>query len=160
MHSCSSDCTCLLVSPSQLSNSRTNRSFPDDVQANMVPVIASNRAGREDVPGSHINFYGGSFITDHTGEIVKELDYSEPSSTIRPCYVGVANPQSVGSGGEDVSDKENDDDEWLSFATYSFDLEEIRSQRQGWGLFRDRRPILYKSLLTMDGGVRRTKPFT
>jgi N-carbamoylputrescine amidase len=31
------------------------------------------------------------------------------------------------------------------------DLEEIRSLRQAWGLFRDRRPELYRSLGTLDG---------
>ena len=35
--------------------------------------------------------------------------------------------------------------------TASFDLDDIREQRAGWGLFRDRRPDLYGALLTKDG---------
>lgn len=33
----------------------------------------------------------------------------------------------------------------------TFDLESIRAQRLGWGLFRDRRPDLYEILLSLDG---------
>lgn len=33
-----------------------------------------------------------------------------------------------------------------------FDLERLRAERASWGLFRDRRPELYRSLLTLDGG--------
>lgn len=35
--------------------------------------------------------------------------------------------------------------------THSFDLAEIASYRREWGLFRDRRPDLYRPLLTLDG---------
>jgi N-carbamoylputrescine amidase len=35
--------------------------------------------------------------------------------------------------------------------TASFDLDAIAAQRRAWGLFRDRRPSLYSSLLTLDG---------
>jgi N-carbamoylputrescine amidase len=35
--------------------------------------------------------------------------------------------------------------------TASFDLDELRTMRNSWGLFRDRRPDLYRSLLTLDG---------
>ncbi len=35
--------------------------------------------------------------------------------------------------------------------TATFDLDGIAKQRSAWGLFRDRRPDLYKPLLTMDG---------
>jgi len=34
---------------------------------------------------------------------------------------------------------------------HTFDLAAIRTQRAGWGLFRDRRPELYTSLMTLDG---------
>jgi N-carbamoylputrescine amidase len=40
--------------------------------ANLVPVIAANRYGKEQGQSCAIDFYGGSFITDHTGEIVAE----------------------------------------------------------------------------------------
>jgi len=35
--------------------------------------------------------------------------------------------------------------------TATFDLDAIGRQRAAWGLFRDRRPDLYRSLLTLDG---------
>jgi N-carbamoylputrescine amidase len=37
--------------------------------------------------------------------------------------------------------------------TASFDLDDLRSMRSSWGLFRDRRPDLYRSLLTLDGST-------
>ncbi|WP_354622757.1 N-carbamoylputrescine amidase [Psychromonas sp. MME2] len=36
---------------------------------------------------------------------------------------------------------------------HEFDLDEITFQRQAWGLFRDRRPDQYKTLLTLDGNL-------
>lgn len=42
--------------------------------ANMIPVIASNRIGRETEEKSEIVFYGSSFITDNHGCIVEEMD--------------------------------------------------------------------------------------
>lgn len=42
--------------------------------ANIVPVVASNRIGREVFGNSEITFYGSSFITSHTGEKVAEAD--------------------------------------------------------------------------------------
>lgn len=42
--------------------------------ANLVPVIASNRIGRETQGTSEISFYGTSFITDERGEILAEAD--------------------------------------------------------------------------------------
>ncbi|MEO0438666.1 MAG: N-carbamoylputrescine amidase [Pseudomonadota bacterium] len=41
--------------------------------ANMVPLVASNRIGSETAtqdPTLQVSFYGNSFITDHTGDIV------------------------------------------------------------------------------------------
>jgi len=35
--------------------------------------------------------------------------------------------------------------------TASFDLQEIRRYRESWGVFRDRRPDLYRPLLSLDG---------
>ena len=43
------------------------------------------------------------------------------------------------------------DRETESVLTASFDLEEVRLYRQSWGVFRDRRPDLYHSLLSLDG---------
>ena len=36
---------------------------------------------------------------------------------------------------------------------HEFDLDEIASLRRNWGVFRDRRPDLYQTLLSKDGGV-------
>jgi N-carbamoylputrescine amidase len=40
--------------------------------------------------------------------------------------------------------------------TATFDLDEVRRYRQAWGIFRDRRPDLYHSILSLDG--RETTP--
>jgi len=42
--------------------------------ANIIPVIASNRVGKETIGASTIEFYGSSFITDSTGKIIAEAD--------------------------------------------------------------------------------------
>lgn len=41
-----------------------------------------------------------------------------------------------------------------SVITAKFDLDAVRAYRNAWGVFRDRRPELYKPLLTLDGVVR------
>lgn len=84
--------------------------------ANVIPVIASNRIGHEEIEDSHIDFYGSSFITDATGELVQTLNKTE-----------------------------------TGFICQSFDITELGYQRQEWGLFRDRRPSQYGTLLTKDG---------
>jgi N-carbamoylputrescine amidase len=43
------------------------------------------------------------------------------------------------------------DDKEEAVLVAEFDLAEIKSKRQSWGIFRDRRPDLYKVLLTLDG---------
>jgi N-carbamoylputrescine amidase len=40
-----------------------------------------------------------------------------------------------------------------SVITATFDLKAVRAYRDAWGVFRDRRPELYKPLLTLDGRV-------
>ncbi len=42
--------------------------------ANLIPVCASNRIGREEDQGIEITFYGSSFITGNTGEILVQCD--------------------------------------------------------------------------------------
>lgn len=79
--------------------------------ANIIPVCASNRIGTENDQGVEITFYGTSFITGFTGEIIAQSDRKT----------------------EDVLISE-------------LDLEEIKNMRAGWGLFRDRRPHMYKAL--------------
>ena len=84
--------------------------------ANLVPVVASNRIGREQSGETFVEFYGSSFITDHVGAIVESADR-----------------------------------ETETVLTATFDLDEVRKYRRLWGVFRDRRPDLYGSLLTLDG---------
>lgn len=84
---------------------------------NLVPVIAANRVGLEEVKPcpenggqkSALRFYGSSFITDGTGELVKTMDRTSE---------GVI--------------------------TASFDLDALMTDRLSWGLFRDRRPEMYR----------------
>lgn len=63
-------------------NSREHwtRSMQGHSACNMVPVVASNRVGREDIPhapSGYIEFYGGSFITDETGAILKMAEKAD-----------------------------------------------------------------------------------
>ncbi|CAI9781424.1 unnamed protein product [Fraxinus pennsylvanica] len=88
--------------------------------ANLVPLVASNRIGKEIIQTEHgkseIAFYGNSFIAGPTGEIVATADDNEEAVLVA-----------------------------------EFDLDKIKSKRHSWGVFRDRRPDLYKVLLTLDG---------
>ena len=84
--------------------------------ANLMPVIAANRIGREEVTPSLENggqssalvFYGSSFMTDETGEL-------------KACA-------------------SRDQEEIL---TGVYDLDDLADKRLEWGLFRDRRPEMY-----------------
>lgn len=44
--------------------------------ANIIPVIASNRIGKETGKDGDITFYGSSFITDETGDVLQLADRS------------------------------------------------------------------------------------
>ncbi|WP_058831328.1 N-carbamoylputrescine amidase [Paenibacillus polymyxa] len=87
--------------------------------SNLIPVIASNRIGREKDEESSINFYGSSFI---------------------------AGPQ-----GNKITEASRTDEEVL---TAEFDLDELEVGRIEWGIFRDRRPELYKMIATYDGDLK------
>lgn len=56
--------------------------------------------------------------------------------------------QHAGPTGEIVSIA---DDKEEAVLIAQFDLDKIKSMRHCWGVFRDRRPDLYKVLLTLDG---------
>ncbi|MCA3560749.1 MAG: N-carbamoylputrescine amidase [Aestuariivirga sp.] len=46
--------------------------------ANIMPLLASNRVGRETAPDGRFDiFYGRSFIADHQGEKLEEMDRTE-----------------------------------------------------------------------------------
>jgi N-carbamoylputrescine amidase len=95
--------------------------------------VASNRYGTEillnedGTERQRITFYGRSFITDETGAKVAEaaMDDNENNKSMNP----------------------------ISIITSTIDSEANRSTRLAWGMFRDRRPDLYGTLLTKDGGV-------
>ncbi len=88
--------------------------------ANLVPVAAANRFGREQVhpcpenshQSSALVFYGSSFITDNTGQIIASAGREE---------------------------------EAILLATY--DLDALAADRLSWGLFRDRRPETYGQIV-------------
>ena len=92
------------------------RAMQGHAAANLMPVIAANRIGTEEVvpceenggQRSALTFYGSSFITDQTGELVAEADRKT---------------------------------EQVILAT--FDLNEMQENRLSWGIFRDRRPECY-----------------
>ncbi|MCQ2468045.1 MAG: N-carbamoylputrescine amidase [Clostridia bacterium] len=85
--------------------------------SNVVPVVAANRIGIEEVNPSEANggqksalkFFGSSFITNETGALVQDAS----------------------------RDKEE-------ILVSTFDLDAINEARLSWGLFRDRRPEQYK----------------
>lgn len=84
--------------------------------ANIMPLAASNRIGRERQNGTDVTFYGTSFIAGPAGEIAAQAGREEEA-------VRVA----------------------------TFDLDAIAALRGSWGVFRDRRPELYRALATLDG---------
>lgn len=89
--------------------------------ANIMPVVASNRVGREVATGDEtqsMEFFGGSFISDHLGQKTAEAGREEGM-----------------------------------ILTSEFDLDEIAEMRRYWGVFRDRRPDLYKPICTYDGRI-------
>lgn len=55
-------------------NRRWRRAMQGHAASNSIVVAASNRIGREYFGDTYIDFYGSSFITDNTGEIVAESD--------------------------------------------------------------------------------------
>ncbi len=84
--------------------------------SNLMPVIAANRIGLEEVKPckenggqeSSLNFYGSSFMTDETGAILEDASRDKEQVLI-----------------------------------HTYDLDEIAENRLSWGIFRDRRPECY-----------------
>src|SRR3990170_6376555 len=106
--------------PSYDSSSHWQNTMRGHAAANIMPLAASNRVGREVAPDGRADiFYGRSFIADYQGEKLTEMDRVEEGVRLQ-----------------------------------SFDLAEIGELRRTWGVFRDRRPDLYGSLLSIDGKLR------
>lgn len=54
--------------------------------ANIIPVVAANRVGREVAtsdPELQMSFYGSSFITDHKGQLLAEADRESSAVLVR-----------------------------------------------------------------------------
>ena len=98
------------------SMSHWRRCMQGHAAANLMPVIAANRIGKEVVEPdtenggqkSALTFYGSSFLTDETGELKESASRDQEEILI----------------GE-------------------YDLDELAAKRLEWGLFRDRRPEMY-----------------
>jgi N-carbamoylputrescine amidase len=58
--------------PGYDSSGHWQRAMQGHSAANMVPVVASNRVGRENGESCTLEFYGSSFITDGLGDIVEQ----------------------------------------------------------------------------------------
>jgi len=50
--------------------------------ANIVPVVTSNRVGKEAIDDSEITFYGSSFITNQFGAKIKEANRTDEAILI------------------------------------------------------------------------------
>ncbi len=50
------------------------RAMQGHAAANLTPVIAANRVGREVGAATEMHFYGSSFVTDFTGAKIAEAD--------------------------------------------------------------------------------------
>lgn len=87
--------------------------------ANLMPVIAANRIGREEIhpdaenqnQSSALCFYGTSFLTDGTGAVVQQMGREQEG-----------------------------------FLLAEYDLDELEEMRMSWGVFRDRRPECYRAI--------------
>lgn len=96
------------------------RAMMGHAASNIVPVVAANRIGTEEITGtkennhqnSKLDFYGSSFITDETGEIVEEANRKDEAILL-----------------------------------HEFDLDAIDEMRMSWGIFRDRRPECYDTIV-------------
>ena len=106
------------------SSGHWQRTMQGHAAANMVPLVAANRIGREtgignangSQPAFTNTFYGSSFIADHTGAKVAEAGRDDQAILL-----------------------------------HRFDLDAVRRARQAFGFFRDRRPEAYGTLLSSDG---------
>lgn len=62
--------------PDLESSGHWRRTMQGHAAANMIPLVASNRVGAEGQGGTTCRFYGTSFVTGYTGEILAEADRS------------------------------------------------------------------------------------
>jgi N-carbamoylputrescine amidase len=53
------------------------RAMQGHAVSNIIPVVAANRIGTESGPGGGQTFYGSSFVADHRGDLLADLDRTE-----------------------------------------------------------------------------------
>jgi len=94
--------------------------------ANMIPVVASNRFGTE------------ILLSEEGTEMQRIIFYGRSFITDN-------------TGAKIAECVDNTDDQPVVVVTAEIDTEKNRRERAAWGHFRDRRPDLYKVLLTKDG---------
>jgi len=68
--------------PSYDTSGHWRRVMQGHAAANMVPVVASNRVGREVGESTTLTFYGSSFICDATGDLVTVADREGETSLL------------------------------------------------------------------------------
>jgi len=68
--------------PTYDTSAHWSRVMQGHAAANMVPVVASNRVGREVGEKTTLTFYGSSFICDATGDLVTVADRESESSLL------------------------------------------------------------------------------
>ncbi|MBR1674973.1 MAG: N-carbamoylputrescine amidase [Eubacterium sp.] len=98
------------------SSGHWQRTMQGHSAANIIPVVAANRIGHEEVSPceensfqeSSLDFYGTSFLTNETGEVIVQADKTSEN---------------------------------ILYAEYDFD--NLKNVRLEWGMFRDRRPEMY-----------------
>jgi N-carbamoylputrescine amidase len=81
-------------------NSRDHwqRTMQGHAAANMVPLIASNRIGKEEGEVCDLEFYGSSFIADHTGAKVAEASETEEEILLHDFDLAAIRNERVGWG--------------------------------------------------------------
>jgi N-carbamoylputrescine amidase len=68
--------------PDLVTTGHWQRTMQGHSAANAMPVVASNRIGREVGDTCEVTFYGHSFVTDGTGSILAEADAATPGCTL------------------------------------------------------------------------------
>jgi N-carbamoylputrescine amidase len=64
------------------------RAMQGHAVSNVIPVVAANRIGLEEGLGDPQNFYGSSFIADHRGDLVADLDRSSDEIAVATFDLG------------------------------------------------------------------------
>lgn len=127
------------------------------LSSSQVPLVASNRIGKEVIQTEHgdseITFYGNSFIAGNSFIYINFIRFSwlvilELAHFLKFLLFPISFFSVTGPTGEIIATA---DDKTETVVTAEFDLDKIKSKRHSWGVFRDRRPELYKVLLTLDG---------